>query len=146
MASTLKNVAFEISSHPMLLSDLEANLLPYILLPLAGPEELDEADSADMLTDLQLLPPDKARDSDNDILVTHLETLLLLTTTREGRELMRKVKVYPIIRECHLHVQNEGVKNACERLVQVLMREEALDENSRVDEIEDEDEKIEEIF
>ncbi|KKY27073.1 putative dna-binding protein hgh1 [Phaeomoniella chlamydospora] len=151
VASTLKNVAFEISSHQMLLSDLEANLLPYILLPVAGPEEFNEQDSDGMLTDLQLLPPDKRREPDNDILVTHLETLLLLTTTREGRELMRQVKVYPFIRECHLHVENEAVRDACDRLVQLLLRDEAPhegEETSRVEEIEDDDddEKIEELF
>ena len=158
VASTLKNVAFEVSSHPMLLADLEANLLPYIMLPLAGPEEFNEEESADMLTDLQLLPPDKTREPDNDILVTHLETLLLLTATREGREYMRQVKIYPIIRECHLNVENEDVRNACDRLVQVVLRDEAPEEEGEkpvIKEIEndndgdndgDDDEKIEEVF
>lgn len=148
VAATLKNVAFEISSHPMLISELEANLLPYILLPIAGPEEFDEEESAAMLTDLQLLPPDKTREPDMEILVTHLETLLLLTTTREGRDIMRQVKVYPIIRECHLHVDDEHVREACDRLVQVLLRdeEEKGGDSSRVEEIEDDDEKIEEVF
>lgn len=77
-----------------------------------------------MLADLQLLPPDKDRDSDPTILITHLETLLLLTTTREARDLMRKVGVYPVVRECHAKVENEEVRDAAERLVQVLMRKE----------------------
>ncbi|PLN75316.1 DNA-binding protein HGH1, partial [Aspergillus taichungensis] len=104
VASTLKNVAFNISFHGTLLSEDEINLLPYILLPIAGPEEFAEEEALEMLPDLQLLPPDKQRDSDTKIIVTHLDTLLLLTTTREGREKMRAVQVYPIIRECHLHV------------------------------------------
>lgn len=124
VASTIKNVAFDISFHPMLFSEDEANLLPYVLLPIAGPEELAEEETMAMLPDLQLLPPDKKRDSDSSIIVTHLETLLLLTTTREGRDRMREVKVYPIIRECHLHVDNEDVREACDRLVQVLLRDE----------------------
>lgn len=76
-----------------------------------------------MLDDLQLLPPDKARDTDTHILTTHLESLLLLTSTRAGREYMRKVQVYPIIRETHLHTEDDEVAEACDRLVQVLMAE-----------------------
>ncbi|KAJ5409695.1 Oligopeptide transporter OPT superfamily [Penicillium crustosum] len=124
VASTIKNVAFEVESHPMLFDEDGANLLPYLLLPLAGPEELSDEDTADMLPDLQLLPPDKQRDSDTTIITTHLETLLLLTTTREGRDKMRAVKVYPLIRETHMHVEDENVTEACDRLVQVLMRDE----------------------
>ncbi|EEQ86104.2 DNA-binding protein HGH1 [Blastomyces dermatitidis ER-3] len=124
VASTLKNIAFEIQAHPQLLAEAEVNILPYLLLPIAGPEEFTDEESAAMLPDLQLLPPDKQRDSDKDIIATHLETLLLLTTTREGRDLMRAVNVYPIIRECHLHVDDEGTREGCDRLVQVLLRDE----------------------
>ncbi|RAH45870.1 protein HGH1 [Aspergillus brunneoviolaceus CBS 621.78] len=124
VASTIKNVAFDVPFHPTLLSEDEANILPYILLPITGPEEYAEEEALEMLPDLQLLPPDKQRDTDTSIIVTHIETLLLLTTTREGRDRMRAVQVYPIIRECHLHVNNEDVRDACDRLVQVLMRDE----------------------
>lgn len=100
-----------------------------------------------MLPDLQLLPSDKARDSDPQIILTHLETLLLLTTMREGRDLMREVKVYPIIRETHLHVEDEEVREAADRLVQVLMRDEE-DEGKPEGFVQedDEDDKIIEIF
>ncbi|KAF7162874.1 hypothetical protein CNMCM5623_007996 [Aspergillus felis] len=136
VASTIKNVAFEIPFHSALLSADEVNLLPYVLLPITGPEEFSEEESTGMLPDLQLLPPDKQRDSDNSIIVTHLETLLLLTMTREGRDKMRAINVYPIIRECHLHVDDEGVREACDRLVQVLMRDEEGEENASQAQIE----------
>ncbi|KAJ5468700.1 Oligopeptide transporter OPT superfamily [Penicillium sp. IBT 31633x] len=150
VASTIKNVAFEVEAHPMLFDEDGANLLPYLLLPLAGPEELSEEDSADMLADLQLLPPDKQRDPDNTIITTHLETLLLLTTTREGRETMRAVKVYPLIRETHLHVEDENVQEACDRLVQVLMRDEEGEgqeepEQPQIEAPQNEDEKVVEL-
>lgn len=151
VASTIKNVAFDIPFHPTLFSEDEANLLPYILLPLMGPEEFPEEESMEMLPDLQLLPPEKQRDCDNSIITTHLETLLLLTTTREGRDKMREIKVYPIIRECHLQVDDEGVRETCDRLVQVLMRSEEGEENPDLAQIEaaqkqDEDEKVVELF
>jgi hypothetical protein len=124
VASTIKNVAFDVNSHPMLFDEDAANLLPYLLLPIAGPEEFPEDEMMSMHPDLQLLPPDKKRDSDNTIITTHLETLLLLTTTRDGREKMRAAQVYPFVRECHLHVEDEEVREACDRLVQVIMRDE----------------------
>jgi Domain of unknown function (DUF383)/Domain of unknown function (DUF384) len=126
VTSTIKNIAFDIPSHPMLLAEEEVNLLPYILLPIMGPEEYPEDEAAAMLPDLQLLPPDKKRDID-DIILTHLEILLLLTTTRQGRDQMRQAQVYPVVRECHLHVDNEDVREGCERLVQMLMRDEEGD-------------------
>jgi hypothetical protein len=71
-----------------------------------------------MPEEVQLLPPDKIRDPDNHILETHLESLLLLTSTRSGREYLRKAKVYPIIRETHLHSEDDDVQEACDRIVQ----------------------------
>lgn len=132
VASTIKNVAFEIDAHPMFLAEDEINILPYLLLPITGNEEYEEEDMMNMLEDLQLLPPDKRRDSDPTIIQTHIETLMLLTTTREGRDRMREVKVYPIVRETHLQIEDEGVREVCERLVQVLMRDEEGEE--KVDE------------
>lgn len=148
VASTIKNVAFDIPFHPTLFSEDDANILPYILLPIMGPEEFSEEDSTDMLPDLQLLPPDKKRDSDNGIITAHLETLMLLTTTREGRDKMRGIKVYPIVRECHLHVDNDDVREACDRLVQVLMRSEEGEEDPAqpTQKKQDEDEKVVELF
>lgn len=77
-----------------------------------------------MLEDLQLLPPSKQLEPNPEIIKTHLETLLLLTTSREGRETLRKVKTYPVIRELHKDVEDEGVREGCDRLVQVLVRDE----------------------
>ncbi|KAK4103636.1 DUF383-domain-containing protein [Parathielavia hyrcaniae] len=125
VASTIKNVAFDVPAHPAFLDEDQINILPYLLLPITGNEQYDEEEMMGMLPDLQLLPPDKQRDPDHNIVLTHVETLTLLTTTREGRDLMRSVNVYPTIRETHLRVDDEGVREACERLVQVLMRDEA---------------------
>lgn len=142
VASTIKNVAFDVPSHPAFLAEDEINILPYILLPIMGSEDYDDDDMMAMLPDLQLLPPDKQRDPDPKIVQSHVETLLLLTSSREGRDLMREVKVYPIIRETHLRVNDEGVQEACERLVQVLMRDEEDEAPGDRVEAEDDDMKI----
>ncbi|SPN97556.1 related to FAM203 family protein C1020.12c [Cephalotrichum gorgonifer] len=145
VASTIKNVTFEVSSHPDFLSESDINVLPYILLPIMGGEEYDEDDMLDMLPDLQLLPPDKQREPNPDIIQTHVETLTLLASTRDAREYMREVKVYPLIRETHARVDHEGVREACERLVQLLMGEEAKDGEEGQAEDEDEDNQLVEV-
>ncbi|CRK35986.1 hypothetical protein BN1723_015039 [Verticillium longisporum] len=145
VASTIKNAAFEVAAHPTFFAADDIDILPYILLPIMGDEDYDEDDTMGMLPDLQLLPPDKKRDTDPRIMQTHIETLMLLTTTREGRELMREVKVYPIIRETHSRVDDEEVRDACDRLVQVLMADEEPDSESRVKEVEDEEEQLVEV-
>ena len=134
VASAIKNVAFDIPSHTSLLAVDEIDILPYVLLPITGSEEYDEEEMMAMLPDLQLLPPDKKRDADDSIVQTHLETLSLLATTRRGRELMREINVYPVVRETHSRVDDDGVRDACDRLVQVLMRGEAKESGDGADE------------
>ncbi|KAK5107200.1 hypothetical protein LTR62_001646 [Meristemomyces frigidus] len=155
VANAIKNVTFDIPAHARLLADSadgagSIGLLPYILLPLMGNEEYDEEDTDGMLDECQLLPPDKEREKQADIICTHLDSLLLLTTEKESRERLRKVKVYPIVRELHLQVEDEDVREGCDRLVQVLMRDEEgeeRDEGPKVQEIEeDEDDQIVEVL
>jgi len=123
-----------------------------------GGEEYSDEDTEGMLDDLQLLPPDKEREKEADIIKTHVETLILLTTTKGGREVLRRVKVYPIVRETHLHVDDEEVREACDRLVQVIMRDEEGEEKQNggyeedkgkmiaLEAEEDEEEQIFDIF
>lgn len=163
VANTIKNICFDIPAHARLLysaSDFfpssssgdedvpehPIGLLPYILLPLMGPETYPDADTEGMLDECQLLAPDKQREPQPDILSTHLESLLLLTTEKASRNRLREVRVYPIVRECHLQVEDEGVREACDRFVQVLMRgEEGEDdgvlEGPRVREVEEDEEE-----
>lgn len=165
VASTIKNTSFDIPSHPTLLenaADGGVGLLPYILLPLMGSEEYSDEDTEGMLDECQLLPPDKEREKQPDIISLHLETLLLLSSTPQGRKRLRDVKVYPIVREVHQHVEDENVREGCDRLVQVLMRGEPGDpspeeemqaaragagvDEPRMKEIEDEDEQIVDVL
>lgn len=56
----------------------EIDILSRLLLPLAGPEELD-ADEMDKLPDdLQYLPPDKQREDDADIRTMLIEALMMV--------------------------------------------------------------------
>jgi len=179
VANAIKNCCFEISAHPRLLasedsvlsleagpeSDTEVrtetragiDLLPYLLLPLLSGNDTEALtdEESDLLPDsCQLLPPSKLREVEADILCTHLETLLLLTTTQEGRRGLRANGVYPVVRELHVGCVDEGVREGCDRLVQVLMRDEEVNgpvagEHPRVQEIveeEDEEERIVDVL
>lgn len=66
LLGTLKNCCFETDYHEWLLSE-SVDILPRLLLPLAGPEEFDEEDNDKLPLDLQYLPEDKQREEDPDI-------------------------------------------------------------------------------
>lgn len=147
VASTIKNSLFDSTRHLELLTNEKINLLPYILLPLAGPEEIDEEDMFDLPDELQLLPSDKKREPLPELMCTHLESLLLLTTLRPVREYLREKSAYVIIRELHKAVEHENVVDLCDRLVQMLKRDEANeDEELQQAEEESDDDAIVEVL
>lgn len=147
VASTIKNSLFDTNSHKKLVHDEKINILPYILLPIAGPEEIDEDEMFELPEELQLLPSDKKREPVHTIISTHLESLLLLSTTREIRQHLRDVSVYSIVKQVYTAVENEEVGEFCDRLVQMLQRDDARPEEDIVDddESDDEDDKIVEV-
>ena len=83
-----------------------------------------------MFEDLQLQPPEKKRELSTTIICVYLETLILLTTTKEGRDKLRSRKAYPVIRELHKAILDDRVTILCEKLVNVLMRDEGPDVES----------------
>lgn len=122
-----------------------------------------------MLLELQYLGPEQQRESDPRVLAGILEVLYLLVVKgdTEAKEMVQVGGTYYVVRELHLAVEDEGVREGCERLVQVLMQEEGEDgesatvgsegktlmENSKDakpaeknDEDDDEDDRIVEIF
>lgn len=135
VASTIKNSLFDSETHDRILNDDAINLLPYILLPIASAKdsEIDEEDMFNLPDELQLLPEDKARDPVPAIICNHLESILLLCTTKSGREYLRSKSVYPLIRELHKNIEDEDVADLCYRIVNVLMRGEP--ENDQLEEL-----------
>ncbi|XP_029907639.1 protein HGH1 homolog [Myripristis murdjan] len=120
---TLRNCCFDYVHHEWLLSDA-VDILPFLLLPLAGPEELTDEENEGLPVDLQYLPEDKKREEDPDIRKMLLETLLLLTATKAGRQTLKQKNVYPVMREFHRWEKEPHVVLACEKLVQVLIGDE----------------------
>lgn len=68
-----------IDYHEQLLSE-DLELLPQLLLPLAGPEEFTDEENDKLPLDLQYLPGDKKREPDFIIRKTLVEAILLVST------------------------------------------------------------------
>lgn len=128
VSSTLKNCAFVHEAHTLLLSSgKRVNFLPYILLPLCGPEEFDLDDQEKMPEEIQFLPSDKKRDQDPSTRLMLVETLILLCRTRSGRDTLRDRGTYPVIKLAHMAEEDDQIKEEMERLVNLLMRDESDD-------------------
>ncbi|KAK0444825.1 hypothetical protein EV421DRAFT_2034839 [Armillaria borealis] len=168
VANTIKNCSFHSAGHRAMLTPEDTlaavppspvevpgiDVLPYLLLPLAGPEEFDLEDQEKLPEALQFLPSDKTREPDQVIRLAHVETLLLFCHTRWGRDYMRTHGVYEIIRATHENETVDKISEHIERLVNLLKRDEPSEQVEKVSEdlasahIEDEDDedsKIEEV-
>lgn len=118
-----------------------------------------------MLAELQYLGPEQVREEDRMVIGGILDVLYLLAVkgAKKGREIMRAAGGYFVVRELHVAVEDEGVREGCERLVQVLMQEDEgqgmqeveegsgdggrmLTEKSKEEDESDDDDRVVEIF
>ncbi|KAI7966096.1 hypothetical protein MJO29_001844 [Puccinia striiformis f. sp. tritici] len=131
--SAIKNCCFATEVHSELLSPTGFNLLPAILLPLMGPESGDDPEEQeDFPIECQLLGPDKQRESDPNLRIILIESLILLATYPTQREIMRLKKVYRIVQILHLAETSDNVQENVERLVNLLMRDESEHQEQRL--------------
>jgi hypothetical protein len=100
------------------------DILPHLLLPLAGPEEFTDDETDKLPPELQYLPESKVRDADPDIRRMLLEAILQLCAKRSSRELMRDRNTYLILREFHKWEKDRTVLLACENVIDILIRTE----------------------
>lgn len=123
----LKNICFDSSLHEWLFSP-DVDVLPFILLPLAGPEEFDDETNDKLPIELQYLDSTKTREPDADIRTMLLESLAQLCATRSGRTYLRDKCAYEILRELHkFENSDEGDKRAlraCEDVVDIIIKTE----------------------
>ncbi|XP_029161443.1 LOW QUALITY PROTEIN: protein HGH1 homolog [Nylanderia fulva] len=132
---TLKNCTFDTENHEWLLNP-EVDLLSYLLLPLAGPEEFDDEDNDKLPINLQYLPEIKTREPDPDIRLMLLEALNQLCATKVAREILREKNTYIILRELHKWEKDKSCLLACENVVDILIKTEeeiGLDNLKEVD-------------
>ncbi|XP_052643886.1 protein HGH1 homolog isoform X1 [Harpia harpyja] len=90
VVGALRNCCFEYEDHEWLLSE-EVDILPFLLLPLAGPEEFPEDEMERLPVDLQYLPQDKQREEEPDIRKMLLEAIMLMIPSWEERLVHQRV-------------------------------------------------------
>ncbi|KAL1454066.1 hypothetical protein WDU94_010356 [Cyamophila willieti] len=144
IVALIKNCCFHTESHAWLLGDT-VDLLPKLLLPLAGGEEFDDEDNDKLPIECQYLPSDKKREPSAQIRKILLETLLQLCTIKQNRMFIRDKNTYLILRELHKTEIDKEVLLACENVVDILIRTEdeiGVDELHTVEVPEDMTEKF----
>ncbi|NXO46534.1 HGH1 protein, partial [Locustella ochotensis] len=77
VVGALRNCCFQHEIHEWLLGP-EIDALPFLLLPLAGPEELPEEEMEQLPVDLQYLPAEHQREEEPGTRKMLLETLMLV--------------------------------------------------------------------
>ncbi|XP_014260071.1 protein HGH1 homolog isoform X2 [Cimex lectularius] len=123
IASALYNCLFDTKSH-MTLLEAPFDILPVLLLPLAGPEEFDEEEYDKMPLELQYLPEDKRREADPHVRNLLLRSLLLLCSTKPCRIFVRDRNTYLILREYHKWEKDRVNLLAVENVIDILIRTE----------------------
>jgi len=123
---TLRNLCFDPAHHQWLLDESQVDILPKLLLPLAGPTpDSFDADDIDKLPmDLQYLDDDQEMEQDPDLRKMLLESIYQLCATRQSREYIRGKNAYLILRELHKTEKEEAMKDAVEDVVQLLIKKE----------------------
>ncbi|ESO01458.1 hypothetical protein HELRODRAFT_82006 [Helobdella robusta] len=123
IVATVKNCCFEIDDHLWLLGE-QVDILPRLLLPLAGPEVFDDEDTEKLPIELQYLEDTKERESDPTIRKILIEAISQLCTTQAGRKIVKDANTYIILRELHKWEKDEACIEVLENLISILISEE----------------------
>ncbi|KAF1330096.1 hypothetical protein FI667_g5281, partial [Globisporangium splendens] len=126
ITSVVRNLCFDTDNHFFLYDQLDIpSKMNYLL---AGPEPLDEDDKVGMHPSVYRLGEKKKREQDKQVRLYAVDCLLLLCTTRNGRNDLRRKKVYPIVRNAHLVEPEEEIGDQIYKLVDFLIRDEEGEE------------------
>lgn len=126
VASIIKNCLFETDYHGAILrKELDDD---FIITTLTGRlldsrSKLSEAEREKLPVELQLLDNMQA-EPDTVIRSIIIECLIILVTTREGRDTIRAKEIYPILREWHRLEPINDLKLLVEKVVELLIRDE----------------------
>jgi hypothetical protein len=128
VASIIKNCLFETDFHDAIF-EKEVND-DFIITSLSGRlldsrSKLSAEELEGLPVELQLLNSVEA-ESDVAIRSIIIECLIILATTRKGRDVIRAKKIYPILREWHLLEPISEMKQLVEKMVELLIRDEEL--------------------
>ena len=125
VVGTIRNCCFDTEHHQWLISE-QVDILPRLVLPLAGPspESITEEEMDRLPVDLQYLDEEKKIERDVDIKIMLLESLTQLCATKLGRDEMRSKNIYVILREFHKAEKDRACLLATENLVDILIKKE----------------------
>jgi hypothetical protein len=126
ISALVKNLCFDTDSHFFLYDQLD--IPSKVLYLLAGPEPLDADEKLGMHPDIYKLGDKKKREHDRTVRLACVDSLLLLCTSRNGRNNLRMKKVYPIIRNAHLEETDDEIGDQIYKLVDFLIRDEEGEE------------------
>merc|ERR1712151_1042515 len=110
-----------------------------------GPEEFTFEEVENMpITAKALLLKDHSIEKDRETILSLLDSLVLLASTKETRDFMRSNSLYPILREFDKKQEEEEIKEAVLKIVDLLVRDEegptdTVSEPTKDDEEEDAD-------
>jgi len=123
IAGTVRNCCLSVDSAWWMLN--EVKLHKHVLLPLAGPEELDVEEKQGLDPDLWLQGPDKKREPDRLTRLFLVESILLLCATgRKSRERLRLDRTYVVLKYADMVEPSEDVSEQINECVQYLRRDE----------------------
>jgi len=124
VATIIKNCLFETEYHEEILCE-DVDILPHLLLPLAGPEELSATENEELPLDLQYLAPDKEREKNKEVQLLLIDCLFQLCATKDCRLKMKANGSYYILREFFTALSDhDDVLVPLENLIQVLIGDE----------------------
>lgn len=107
----------------------EVKVLPHLLLPLVcnTPFTEKEREGMEPILWMKAEDVDKTLEPDLEIMKMLLECIILLCQKRGMREELRKLKVYPVVKNLDLKIEDEGVSTAVYEIVNFLMGDEDPD-------------------
>ncbi|KAK7087936.1 protein HGH1 homolog isoform X2 [Littorina saxatilis] len=123
IVGTVKNCCFEYDFHEWLLSEA-VDLLPRLLMPLAGPDEFDEDDMERLPPDLQYLPDTKQREADPEMRGILIQAVHKLCSTKTGRLKIKEKNTYVILRELHKWETSEENVESILKVIDILISDE----------------------
>lgn len=122
--AALRSCLFDSEEHIWFVK--EVKILPTLLLPLVAPTPFTEQEKKGMdpLVWMQAEDPNRRPDPNLDVVKMLLECIVLLCQRRVIRQELRAKKVYPVVRNLDLFLEDEGVNDVVVQIVDFLIRDE----------------------
>jgi hypothetical protein len=122
--AALRSCLFDSEEHVWFVQ--EVKILPTLLLPLVAPTPFTEQEKKGMdpLVWMQAEDPHRRPESNLDVVKMLLECIVLLCQRRVIRQELRAKKVYPVVRNLDLFLEDEGVNDVVVQIVDFVIRDE----------------------